>query len=282
MPAASSSLPPLTARSVLASALLGMEPPELPVAQLVRLTGLFGIGENRARVALSRMVTTGEVSTDGEGRYRLAGHLVARQARQAASRSGRTAPYDGRWWLVVVTTAGSTAVVRGDRRRALAHARLAELREGVWMRPANVAVLLPDALDDDVVQMPAQPGDAPLLAARLWDLPAWAQHARELLRRLDALAPDGPEALAPGFTLSAAVLRHLQADPLLPADLLPADWPGSRLRTVYDGWDARVPHDAPGMEPCPLSRPAGPAARPGICGQRLSATGRACWRRSCR
>ena len=53
---ADGALPPLTARSVLASALLGMDPPELPVSQLVRLTGLFGISENRARVALSRMV----------------------------------------------------------------------------------------------------------------------------------------------------------------------------------------------------------------------------------
>ena len=48
---ASGQAAPLTARSVLASALLGMDPPELPVAQLVRLTGLFGINENRARVA---------------------------------------------------------------------------------------------------------------------------------------------------------------------------------------------------------------------------------------
>ncbi len=38
----------LTARSVLASALLGMDPPELPVAQLVRLADLFGFSENRA------------------------------------------------------------------------------------------------------------------------------------------------------------------------------------------------------------------------------------------
>ena len=70
---------PLTARSVMASALLGMDPPELPVAQLVRLTGLFGISENRARVALSRMVGAGEATSDGAGRYRLAGHLAARQ-----------------------------------------------------------------------------------------------------------------------------------------------------------------------------------------------------------
>jgi phenylacetic acid degradation operon negative regulatory protein len=231
--------PPLTARSVLASGLLGMDPPELPVAQLVRLTGLFGISENGARVALSRMIAAGEATTDGLGRYRLAGHLAARQSRQSASRVGATARYDGEWWLAVVTTTGSSAEVRSARRRALAYARLAELREGVWMRPANVAVLLPDSLDDDVEVMTSRPRDAAGMAHRLWDLMTWSQRARDLLRRLDALAPDGPDALGPGFELSAAVLRHLQADPLLPAELLPAGWPGAPLRATYDAWDAR-------------------------------------------
>jgi phenylacetic acid degradation operon negative regulatory protein len=223
----------------MASALLGMDPPELPVAQLVRLTGLFGISENRARVALSRMVAAGEATSDGAGRYRLAGHLAARQTRQSASRAGVTTGYDGSWWLAVVTTTGSTAEVRGARRRALSYARLAELREGVWMRPANVAVPLPDSLDADVELMTAIPPDADHLVGRLWDLSGWARQASELLAALDALPPDGPEALAPGFELSAAVLRHLQGDPLLPAQLQPEEWPGSRLRETYDDWDAR-------------------------------------------
>ena len=77
------------------------------------------------------------------------------------------------------------------------------------------------------------------MARRLWDLAGWARHARKLLAALDALPPDGPEALAPGFMQSAAVLRHLQADPLLPPQLQPSDWPGARLRESYDGWDAR-------------------------------------------
>jgi phenylacetic acid degradation operon negative regulatory protein len=229
---------PLTARSVLASALLGMEPPELPVAQLVRLTGLFGISENRARVALSRMVAAGEASTDGTGRYRLAGHLVARQSRQSASRSGATATYEGRWWMAVVTTTGSTAEVRAVRRRALTYARLAELREGVWMRPDNVALSLPDALAGDMEVMTAVPADPRDLAGRLWNLDGWSDGARILLDALAALTPDRPEALAPGFELSASVLRHLQADPLLPDELLPADWPGTLLRANYDRWDA--------------------------------------------
>ncbi len=223
----------------MASALLGMEPAELPVAQLVRLTGLFGISENRARVALSRMVGAGEATTDGSGRYRLAGHLVARQRRQSRSRSGRLDPYDGSWVVVVVTTSGSTAEVRGARRRGLSYARLAELREGVWLRPANVEVVLPGALDADLERMVARPPEPGRLVDRLWDVAEWSAGAEDLLAALRALVPEGPDALAPGFELSAAVLRHLQADPLLPAELLPEGWPGDRLRATYDEWDLR-------------------------------------------
>jgi phenylacetic acid degradation operon negative regulatory protein len=87
--------------------------------------------------------------------------------------------------------------------------------------------------------MKARPADARRLARRLWDLEGWAQRAEDLRRGLDARAPDRPDALAPGFELSAAVLRHLQGDPLLPPELLPADWPGGALRATYDAWDAR-------------------------------------------
>ena len=56
--------------------------------------------------------------------------------------------------------------------------------------------------------------------------------ARSASRRGD------PTALADGFVTSADVLRHLQADPLLPAELLPARWPGAALRAEYDRYDA--------------------------------------------
>ena len=131
---------PFTARSVLASSLLGLDPPELPVAQLVRLSSLFAISENRTRVALSRMVTSGEATTDGAGRYRLSGHLLDRQRRQRASRAGQTGLDTGEWHLVIVTTTGSTAETRALRRRAMTYPRLAELREGTWLRPANLPV----------------------------------------------------------------------------------------------------------------------------------------------
>jgi phenylacetic acid degradation operon negative regulatory protein len=35
------------------------------------------------------------------------------------------------------------------------------------------------------------------------------------------------------FALSVAVVRHLQLDPLLPAELIPEGWPGHDLRGTY-------------------------------------------------
>ena len=230
---------PLTARSVLASTLLGVDPPELPVAYLVHVAGLFGINGNRARVALSRMVASGEASTDGSGRYRLAGRLLERQARQLASRAGHTDGWSGEWRVVVVTTSGSSAETRSKRRNALRFARLGELREGVWMRPDNLEVRLdPEVGRDSTVLLARAEGDERKLAASLWNVEGWGHRARQLMRAMEAKPTQAPADLAPGFELSASVLRHLQADPLLPAELLPVGWPGATLREQYDGWDA--------------------------------------------
>jgi phenylacetic acid degradation operon negative regulatory protein len=78
-------------------------------------------------------------------------------------------------------------------------------------------------------------GDHAALAAELWDLDDWAARAADLRRRMEATPPSE---LADGFVLSADILRHLQADPLLPAELLPDGWPGGALRAEYDRYDA--------------------------------------------
>jgi phenylacetic acid degradation operon negative regulatory protein len=229
---------PLTARSVLASALLGTEPPELPVSRLIAIADLFGLSPNRTRVALSRMAAAGEVDAV-DGRYRLRGHLLDRQARQIQSRAAERRPWDGGWTTVVVRGGARPAAERTEARRRFIAARLAELREGVWLRPANIDVVLPAALEASVVRFDATPAaGATALAASLWDLDGWAGRAERLRRRLAHLPVTRDAMLAPGFVLSASVLRHFQADPLLPDELLPADWPGPALRREYDAWDA--------------------------------------------
>lgn len=236
----------LTARSVLASVLLGTDPPWLPTPRLLRTAALFGISEGSARTALSRMSSAGEVVGE-RGGYRLAGRLVARQARQAASRRAEVRSWNGSWELLTVEGDGArSAPDRAALRDALRQLRLAELREGLWGRPDNLdPERSPEARG--VAQawcrswIGARPDPVPDVAA-LWDLRGWAQGAAELRLDMAALV-DGFEAgdprdLAAGFVTSAAVLRHLQADPLLPDALLPTGWPGPTLRRDYDRYDA--------------------------------------------
>lgn len=236
---------PLTARSVIASTLLGMHPPRLSSQLLVRSGELFGINEGTTRTAISRMVATGELEAD-DGAYRLAGSLLARQARQDASRRAERRAWDGDWHMAVVVAERRSAAARAELRDAMRRLKVAELREGVWMRPDN---LDPDRLPDDRAVVSEQctiftsrsTGDPARLAASLWDLPGWAATANELRRRLGSLGPalEGGDTsvLADAFVVSAAVLRHLLADPLLPPELVPVDWPGDVLRRDYDGYD---------------------------------------------
>src|ERR1700684_4533089 len=86
---------PLTARSVVLSTLLGYHPPALPVRALVRVGGLFGMAEQTIRVALTRMVATGDVTAD-EGVYQLNGPLVQRQAQQGEGWAPPGHEWDGR------------------------------------------------------------------------------------------------------------------------------------------------------------------------------------------
>ncbi len=211
---------------------------------LVRAAELFGIAEGTTRVALSRMVAAGEL-VPADGRYELGGRLLDRQARQAASRRATLRRWRGHWITAVVTAERRAPADRAALRVALAAGRLAELREGVWLRPDNLDGLplagvahctwLRATLDD--------PGlDDADLAARLWDLQSWAAGATdlrgEMAQSVGSLDAGDTAGLAPGFVLSAAVLRQLNADPLLPPELLPDDWPGSELRAEYDRFDA--------------------------------------------
>jgi phenylacetic acid degradation operon negative regulatory protein len=237
---------PMTARSVVASTLLGVEPPRLTTRILVRSGELFGIAEGTTRVALSRMVAAGELRPDDDG-YRLAGRLLDRQARQTASRRAVTEEWDGTWELAIVRAGGARrAADRASLRHALADLRLAELREGVWLRPANLpadrspearALAAGQCLSGRHADL-----DPPPDPAALWDLDGWADDARALQAELTELLPrfeaHDTGALGVGFVASAAVLRLLQRDPLLPRALRPASWPGDDLRRAYDRYDA--------------------------------------------
>ena len=213
----------------------------MPGRALVQVAELFGIAEGTARTALSRMVSSGELATRN-GAYELTGpKLLDRQARQTASRRATRHRWHGSWAMAIVIQERRDAGARVEVRAALASARLGELREGVWLRPDNIDLAWPAVVREQCTIVHARDVD-PSLVTRLWDLPAWARAAHELRAAIaelvDPLEHGDTDALADGFVVSAAVLRHFQADPLLPEELLPRDWPGSALRQEYDRFDA--------------------------------------------
>ncbi|KOV57194.1 PaaX family transcriptional regulator C-terminal domain-containing protein [Streptomyces sp. MMG1121] len=228
-------LRPLSARSVVLSLLLGAHPPELPVKDLVRLVEPFGVGGSTLRAALSRMVAAGDLRrTDSV--HRLSERLLARQRRQDEALRPGTRAWDGDWEMVVITATGRGPAERADLRARLTALRLAELREGVWLRPANLDRPLPGDLHSVALTCAARPDEpAGDLVARLWPLDAWAATARALLTRTAA-----GRTPADRLTAYAAAVRHLLADPVLPPGLLPADWPGEALRTAYAAYQREL------------------------------------------
>lgn len=236
----------LSARSVVASTLLGTLPPQLPSRLLVAFAEEFGIKPGTTRVALSRMLERGELRRVGTSDYALDGGLLDRQVRQEAGLAPVTREWNGDWEIVVVRGGKRSSSERHAMRLAAVHLGLRERRDGTWMRPANLdPERLPSARA--VVRSQADgftgaPSDADpqTLAAELFDLAPWSRRAGELIDEMTAMAATlsvGEPPLAAGFELAAAALRHQVADPLLPRDLLPAGWPGPALRTAYRSYN---------------------------------------------
>lgn len=225
-------LRPLSARSAVLSLLLGAHPPELPVRELVRAAEDFGIADQTLRVALTRMVAAGDLQRT-DATYRLSERLIERQHRQDEAVEPATRAWHGQWEFVVITAIGRSSADRAELRSDLARLRLAELREGVWVRPANLKRDWPDTLGPLVQRFTGKPdGDPDALAAQLWDLPAWSETGRALLDAFNASVGEP----AQRFTIAAAIVRHLLSDPILPPPLVPDTWPADELRAAYSAY----------------------------------------------
>lgn len=219
--------PRLSARSVVLSVLLGAHPASATAAELIRLTTDFAIKESALRVALTRMVSAGDLVRSADG-YRLADRLLARQRDQDAALEPRLRDWDGQWLTLVLARTGADPRSRAELRRGLADLRFGELREGVWLRPDNIDAALGEKIAVWGRVLSARDEDPAGLAAELWDLDGWCDTGRELLAAMAEAADTRAR-----FAVAAAIVRHLRSDPVLPPALLPESWPGDDLRTAY-------------------------------------------------
>lgn len=241
---------PLSARSVILSALLGTHPPRLPGRSLVALAEAFGIRAGTARTSLSRMVANGELFSD-DGWYALAGRLLERQREQDTGRTldpdttsraadDRVDDWNGEWITVIAASDRRSLAERRSFRESMIGSRLAELRPDIWMRPANTGGP-PRSADVLITSGPLDCDDVDDLVQRLWpldELEATAARLRDaLLRQRSAIEAGQIDLLPQTFVVSAAVVRFLRIEPQLPAALAPPNWTASALRPLYDEFD---------------------------------------------
>ena len=172
----------LTARSVVLSVLLGAHPAWATASELIRLTADFDIKEATLRVPFSRMVSVRDLVRSEDG-YRLSDRLLARQRRQDDAINPQLRSWDGTWTTLVITSVGIDARIRAALRTALQQNRFAELREGVWLRPDNVKITLPDEVLSRVRVLHSYDDSPADLAALLWDLPDLGECRRPAPRR---------------------------------------------------------------------------------------------------
>lgn len=227
----------------------------LPSVTLVDLVGEFDVTPASGRAALSRLLRRGTLEVRKVGRttrYRLSDSARAGLRRTGdtllAAVRGGTREWDGRWTVVAFSVREDRREVRHALRSGLRRLGFAPLYDGVWAAPYDDGPLVDELLSalgveqatvlrSDVLR---PEGDTPGHPAGIWDLAAlrrdWATFSTEQEALLDALDAGR---LAPQQALRArlGLLDHwaglVEAEPALPAELLPADWPRRRATELF-------------------------------------------------
>jgi phenylacetic acid degradation operon negative regulatory protein len=215
---------------------------ELALSTLVTLCGALGIEGGVVRTALTRLVADGLIERRRVGRnsfYRLAARMAAEFAH-ATERIYFAAPqpWSGAWRLAVLPANGD----EGREVQALRRAGYGQLAPGILLAPLGPDGRLysgrsPLPGPAILLEATGAAADGPALAARAWNLARLAEDYRAFLASFAPLeaagAPaDGLEALALRIRLVHAYRRIVLKDPWLPAELLPAGWPGQEARRV--------------------------------------------------
>jgi phenylacetic acid degradation operon negative regulatory protein len=225
------------------------------LGSLIALAAPFGLNERLVRTAVLRLSRDDWLEARPVGRRSAYGvTAVGRQrVEDAYRRVYAAAPprWDGSWCLVLVPPAALDRTARAALRRELGWLGFGALGPGALLHPSPDRASLDHVLrrlglaDTAIVIDGAATGrrtGTPLrgLVAGCWDLAEVEAGYRGFLERfrpvwslLEAGAPRDPAAC---FRLRVLLIheyrRAVLRDPLLPAELLPPDWPGNAARAL--------------------------------------------------
>ncbi|MEV7415960.1 PaaX family transcriptional regulator C-terminal domain-containing protein [Streptomyces sp. NPDC089919] len=245
----------------------------VPAEELYEVAGTLGMTDQQVRLCIKRLVAEGAFTHEGRGRKAVlravadtSGALAPDAAfvRLAYRQDAGAEPWDGRWHLFAFAVPEQSRAARDALREELLRLGAAPVQGGLYVSPhpiggyveqaaerLGIRTALTRATSTDLrIGSTSEPA---ALAAALWPLPEIAARyetlaalAHDRLTRIGAAgAADGP---APGPTpverlryaveLAAEFTRAMEPDPLLPPELLPADWAGTRARALAaEAWE---------------------------------------------
>jgi phenylacetic acid degradation operon negative regulatory protein len=224
----------------------------VPSSALVSVLGELGVGRQAARAAFSRLSREGRIERIKVGRH--TAYRLAEAARAASTERGRAlrdfgaAPveWDGRWTCVAFSVPESDRHRRAALRVRLRALRMGLLFDGLWISPRSLVAEIERALDEVGVAEAVVFRAAEVRGGRgrdlldAWDLTTLRAGFAELTDALDVIEGElhggtlSPAAALVARTDLMARWRTLAgADPYLPDELLPADWPLAEARRRF-------------------------------------------------
>jgi phenylacetic acid degradation operon negative regulatory protein len=224
---------------------------------LIDVLAELGVEQKSARQALARTAAEGLLVSDRSGR-RVRWSLSASGRRlltDGAARiygfGTRTAAWDGRWLVLLVSVPESRRQLRHRLRTRLAWAGLGSPTPGVWVTPDaakqdEVARVIADleltAVSSSFVGPFGAIGAERDVVAQAWDLAGIEGAYADFLARFGSAAPVTPaEVMTAQIHLVHAWRRFPFLDPSLPGELLPDGWAGARAAalfgTLHGQWD---------------------------------------------
>ncbi|MFI0466205.1 PaaX family transcriptional regulator C-terminal domain-containing protein [Saccharopolyspora sp. 5N102] len=228
-------------------------------AELYAVAGILGMSDQQVRLCIKRLVAEGQFTHEGRGRRAQlravadsTGSIVpdADHLRHAYRQDLGLAPWDGTWHLFAFAIPESLRTARDALRGTLLYLGAAAVQGGLYVS-ANAIEDLVEAearrlgvldavtfLTSTDLRMggTGDPGD---LAAAMWPLTEIAGRHERLAAFAESCLSElrngkveaGAERLTMAVELAAEFTRAMEPDPLLPPDLLPQPWPGSRARS---------------------------------------------------
>lgn len=215
------------------------------LAGLIRLMAPFGINERSVRTSVFRLARDGWLDATAVGR--MSRYALTREGARRFDDAHRriyarpAESWTGRWDLVLADRV--PAALRPKLRDELHWAGFGELGATTFLRPRlgqawppilrqreyAGSVILTQAIDD------ATTGTLATVAGDAWNLDALAADYRRFLQHfgtmIERFRADGDHDPAQCFVVRTLLIhayrRVLLRDPLLPAALLPIDWPGA-------------------------------------------------------